>query len=78
MASKYDELSGKGDILTVTPYGMLMDILIITKVKVYLDHLGQYSLEKIFWKKLNRDLYKELVAMSEYMDNIIIVGKEGE
>lgn len=78
MASKYDELSGKGDILTVTPYGMLMDVLIITKVKVYLDHLGQYSLEKIFWKKLNRDLYKELIEMSEYMDNIIFIGKEGK
>lgn len=78
MASKYDELSGNGDILTITPCGMLMDILVYTDIKVYLDHLGQFSLDKIFWKKLNKGLYKELIKMSKYMDNIIFIRKEGE
>lgn len=78
MASKYDALSGNGDILTTTPYGMLMDILVCTDIEVYLDHLGQYSLDGVCWTKLNRGLYKELIEMSGYMDNIIFVGKEGE
>jgi len=77
MASKYAELSG-GDVLTTTPYGMLVDILVYTNIKVYLDHLGQYSLDKVRWTRLNRGLYKELVEMSECMDNIIFVEKKGE
>lgn len=76
--SKYAELSGTSAILSVTPYGMLMDILLDTDVKVYLDSLWRFSLDKIKWQQLNKKLYKELVEMSEYMDNIIIVGKEEE
>lgn len=76
MASKYNELSGKSRVLTVTPYGMLMDILLHKKVNVYLNNKGQYSLDKIVWTELNRKLYKELVDMAEYRDNVIIVGKE--
>lgn len=76
MASKYAELSGKSSVLTVTPYGMLMDILLHKKVNVYLNNKGQYSLDKIVWTELNRKLYKELLDMAEYRDNIIIVGKE--
>ena len=34
--SKYDELSGMSGILTTTPYGLLMDILTYTDVKIYL------------------------------------------
>lgn len=75
---KYAELSGTSAVLTTTPYGMLMDILVCTDIEVYLDHLGQYSLDGVCWTKLNRGLYKELVEMSEYMDNIIFEGKEGE
>lgn len=78
MASKYDEFSGEGDMLTITPYGMLMDILVCADIKVYLDHLGQFSLDKIFWKKLNKGLYKELIKMSKYTKNIIFIGKEGK
>lgn len=78
MASKYDELSGDGEFLTVTPYGMLTDILIYGKVKVYIDHLGCFSLDKTTWQMLNKGLYKRLLKMSAYMKNIIIVGKKGE
>lgn len=76
MASKYEELSGNGVFITVTPYGMLTDILLYTKVKVYLNDLGGFSLDKMTWQTLNKGLYKRLLKMSEYMDNIIIVGKE--
>lgn len=76
MASKYNELSGKGSVLTTTPYGMLMDILFHKKVNIYLNSKGQYSLDKIVWTELNREFYKELLDIEEYMDNIIIVGKE--
>ena len=36
MTSKYTELSGDGEFLTVTPYGMLTDILIYGKASFYL------------------------------------------
>lgn len=78
MSSKYNELSGKSSVLTVTPYGMLMDILLHKKVNIYLNSKGQYSLDKIVWTELNREFYKELLDIEEYMDNIIIVEKEEE
>ncbi len=78
MTSKYTELSGDGEFLTVTPYGMLTDILIYGKVKVYIDYLGWFSLDKTNWQMLNKGLYKRLLKMSAYMKNIIIVGKKGK
>lgn len=53
-----------------------MDILLHKKVNIYLNSKGQYSLDKIVWTELNREFYKELLDIEEYMDNIIIVGKE--
>ena len=78
MTSKYTELSGDGEFLTVTPYWMLTDILIYGKVKVYIDYLGWFSLDKTNWQMLNKGLYKRLLKMSAYMKNIIIVGKKGK
>ena len=78
MTSKYTELSGDGEFLTVTPYGMLTDILIYGKVKVYIDYLGWFSLDTTNWQMLNKGLYKRLLKMSAYMKNIIIVGKKGK
>ena len=74
--SKYDELSGSGIILTTTPYGLLMDILTYTDVKVYLiiidnNHI-QFSLDKVSWETLNRGLGKKLLDLSDVLDNIII------
>ena len=74
--SKYDELSGNGTILTTTPYGLLMDILTYTDVKVYLtiidnNHI-QFSLDKVSWKTLNRGLGNKLLDLSDVLDNIII------
>ena len=74
--SKYDELSGNGTILTTTPYGLLMDILTYTDVKVYLtiidnNHI-QFSLDKVSWETLNRGLGNKLLGFSDVLDNIII------
>lgn len=74
--SKYDELSGNGIILTTTPYGLLMDILTYTDVKVYLtiidnNHI-QFSLDKVSWETLNRGLGNKLLDLSDVLNNIII------
>ena len=74
--SKYDELSGNGTILTTTPYGLLIDILTYTDVKVYLTIIGnnhiQFSLDKVSWETLNRGLGNKLLDLSDVLDNIII------
>lgn len=71
--SKYNELSGK-DILTTTPYGLLMDLLLEKSSTVYIDiNCNSYSVDGKWWGQLNRKLYKELKEMSEYCDNIILV-----
>lgn len=73
--SKYDELSGN-IVLTTTPYGLLMNIILETDLKIYLYVLDknriQYSLDKTFWSTLNVGLGKRLLEMSEYCDNIIV------
>lgn len=74
--SKYDELSGMSGILTTTPYGLLMDILTYTDVKIYLFVIDlkniQFSLDKVSWETLNRGLGKRLLDLSDVLDNIII------
>ena len=75
--SKYDVLSGKGGTLTVTPYGMLLKIIMYSKVKIYLYVLDkntiQYSLDKISWEELNKKLGLELLDMANYCENIVVL-----
>ena len=79
--SKYDELSGNV-IMTVTPYGMLMSILLETELKIYLNVLSknniQFSLDNCMWRTLNKGLGLELLNMSTYCDNIIVVKELGD
>ena len=75
--SKYDVLSGKGGTLTVTPYGLLINIIMYSKVKIYLYVVNkntiQYSLDKISWEELNKKLGLELLDMSNYCKNIVVL-----
>ena len=80
--SKYAGLSGKGGTLTVTPYGMLLNIIMYSKVKIYLyvvdKNTIQYSLDKISWEELNKKLGLELLDMSNYCENIVVLADNKE
>lgn len=74
--AKYDILSGKGAVLTVTPFGLLMDILLETDVVIYISKIRndvEYSFDKISWRTVNKVLGYQLLDMSTYCDNIKIV-----
>ena len=66
-----------GGTLTVTPYGMLLNIIMYSKVKIYLyvvdKNTIQYSLDKISWEELNKKLGLELLDMSNYCENIVVL-----
>jgi len=77
MMAKYDVLSGKG-ILTTTPYGLLIDILLETDFILYIEKIGNsvdYSFDKITWRTLNKVLGLQLLDMATYCDNIKIIDR---
>ena len=76
--SKYKRFDGKGVIQTMTPYGLLLDIITSTNVKIYLfpsSYGVEYSLDLKCWELLNKKLGKQLLefAYSEEFENIEIV-----
>lgn len=76
--SKYKRFDGKGTIQTMTPYGLLLDIITSTNVKIYLfpsSYGVEYSLDLKCWELLNKKLGKQLLefAYSEVFENIEIV-----
>lgn len=61
MSSKYDSLSGT-TILTVTPFGLLDDLLTTGNTKIYLiKSTNEYSLDLTFWSTLNKGLAERII-----------------
>ena len=76
--SKYKRFDGKGVIQTMTPYGLLLDIITSTDVKIYLwpsSYGVEYSLDLKCWELLNKKLGEQLLefAYSKEFDNVEIV-----
>ena len=74
--SKYNELSGK-DILTTTPYGLLIDIILNCGYTIfYIDNNGNYSTDLTSWQTLNKGLYKRLKKYAESCVSIKLIKSE--
>lgn len=71
MSSKYDDLSGVASP-TNTPYGMLVDIILFTKIRIWICG-DRFSLDTVEWEPMNKGLSKRLHEMAEYMDRITVV-----
>lgn len=58
-----------------TSYGLIVDLIKQTNCKIYLDKYNncvKYSFDKNNWQIANKELSKELLNMSQYINNITI------